>query len=126
MDLKAFGIVTTYISGQSGGNFFLGLASDMALGYSGSSIGLNVVCTALITGRILWVAKKMDRILGSSVSRTYTSAASIVIESMMPYTIFGVAYLITLGLNHPTSDAWLSVYVMMTVRCNVSTEPCTY
>ena len=45
----------------------------------------------------------------------FTGAMSIVVESMLPYTLFGVAYLVTLGTNSPVSILFLSLYVMFTV-----------
>ena len=57
----------------------------------------------------------MEQTLGREVAKTYTGAASLIIESMLPYTLFGIAYVATLGVNHPTSIFFLSVYVMFTV-----------
>ena len=110
------GIATCYISGKPGADFFLNLSADIALAYTSVVIGLNFICTTLICSRILWVAKSMEKTLGREISKTYTGAASIVIESMLPYTLFGIAYVATLGTNHPTSILFLALYVMATVR----------
>ncbi|EIW52672.1 uncharacterized protein TRAVEDRAFT_53114 [Trametes versicolor FP-101664 SS1] len=110
----ALGILTCYVSGTPNSDFFLGKAADIALSYSTVVIGLNVTCSALICGRILFVARRMEATLGRDVSRTYTGAASLIIESMLPYTLFGIAYVVTLGLNSPYSIFFLSVYVMFT------------
>ncbi|KAI0821763.1 hypothetical protein BC628DRAFT_1393462 [Trametes gibbosa] len=110
----ALGILTCYVSGSPNADFFLGAAADIALSYSTIVIGLNVTCTALICGRILWVARRMESTLGRDVSRTYTGAASLIVESMLPYTLFGIAYVVTLGLNSPYEIFFLSVYVMFT------------
>ncbi|KAH9850938.1 hypothetical protein C2E23DRAFT_267740 [Lenzites betulinus] len=110
----ALGILTCYVSGTPNSDFFLGKAADIALSYSTVVIGLNVTCTAFICGRILWVARRMEATLGRDVSRTYTGAASLIVESMLPYTLFGIAYVVTLGLNSPYEIFFLSVYVMFT------------
>ena len=112
----ALGILTCYISGSPGANFFAGVAAKIALAYSSVVIVLNFICTVLICGRILWVARRMEKTLGREISKTYTGAAALVIESMMPYTLFGIVYLVTLGINHPTSILFLSIYLMFTVR----------
>ncbi|KAI0710873.1 hypothetical protein C8Q76DRAFT_798391 [Earliella scabrosa] len=108
------GIATCYISGKPGADFFLNLSADIALAYTSVVIALNFICTTLICSRILWVAKSMEKTLGREISKTYTGAASIVIESMLPYTLFGIAYVATLGTNHPTSILFLALYVMAT------------
>ncbi|KAI0354407.1 hypothetical protein OH77DRAFT_498891 [Trametes cingulata] len=110
----ALGILTCYTSGVPNSDFFLGKAAQIALSYSSVVIGLNFTCSMLICGRILYVAKRMEATLGREVSRTYTGAASLIIESMLPYTLFGIAYVVTLGINSPVSIFFLSVYVMFT------------
>ncbi|KAH9914378.1 uncharacterized protein BXZ73DRAFT_54977 [Epithele typhae] len=109
------GIVTCVVSGLPNANFFAGLASEIALAYSGVSMGLNVFCTVLICARIFWISRRMKATLGHGVSRTYTGAASIVVESMLPYTVFAVAYLVTLGLESPLAIFFLTPYVMFSV-----------
>ena len=109
------GILTCYTSGVPNSDFFLGKAAQIALSYSSVVIALNVTCSTLSCARILWVAKTIARTLGQDTSKTYTGAVSLIIESMLPYTLFGIAYVVTLGLNHPTSILFLSVYVMFTV-----------
>ncbi|TFK82244.1 hypothetical protein K466DRAFT_666628 [Polyporus arcularius HHB13444] len=108
------GIMTCYYSGKPNADFFLGLAANIALSYSSIVIGLNFTCTVLICVRILWVSGRLKQTLGREASRTYTGAAALIIESMLPYTLFGIAYVATLGVNHPTSILFLSLYVMFT------------
>ncbi|KAI0739369.1 hypothetical protein C8Q80DRAFT_1221876 [Daedaleopsis nitida] len=106
------GIMTCYYSGKPDSDFFVGLAVNIALSWSSVVIGLNFTCTTLICGRILWVAKRMEGTLGRKASKKYTGAASLIIESMLPYTLFGIMYIVTLGINHPTSVVFLSLYIM--------------
>ncbi|TBU27422.1 hypothetical protein BD311DRAFT_760383 [Dichomitus squalens] len=110
----ALGIMTCYFSGKPDADFFVGTATHVALAYSIVGIAMNVTLSALIVGRILWVSRKMEKILGHQASKTYTGAAAIVIESMLPYTLFGIAYVATLGENSPVSILFLSLYVMFT------------
>ncbi|KAH9895908.1 hypothetical protein C8Q73DRAFT_644177 [Cubamyces lactineus] len=110
----ALGILTCYTSGVPNSDFFMGKAAQIALSYSSVVIGLNFTCSLLICSRILFVARRMEATLGREVSKTYTGAASLIIESMLPYTCFGIAYVVTLGINSPLSIFFLSVYVMFT------------
>ncbi|KAI0631476.1 hypothetical protein C8Q77DRAFT_138885 [Trametes polyzona] len=110
----ALGILTCYASGSPNANFFVGAAAQIALSYSSVVIGLNVTCTVFICGRILYLAHRMEATLGREVSRTYTGAAALIVESMLPYTLFGIAYVVTLGMDSQYSIFFLSVYVMFT------------
>lgn len=110
------GILVCYYSGSPGTDFFAGLAVKTELAFRGIVLGLNIIVTGLICGRILYVARSMKALLGQDAAKTYTSAAAIVIESALPYTLFGIAYMVTLGVNSPTSIFFLCFYVMLTVR----------
>ncbi|KAH9895924.1 hypothetical protein C8Q73DRAFT_643937 [Cubamyces lactineus] len=110
----ALGILTCYVSGKPNADFFVGRAQQVALAYSTVVIGLNVLVSALISGRILFLARQMQGALGAETVQAYTGAAALIIESALPYTLFGIAYVVSLGLNSPTSILFLSIYVMFT------------
>ena len=97
---------------------------------------MNIFCTLLICGHIFlrtWqISRGIPRNGGSQGDSEpgassgsndrdgiFFRAAEIVVESMLPYTLFGVAYVVTLGINSPVSILFLSLYVMFTVRCVV-------
>ena len=111
----ALGIMTCYYSGRPGGDFFVGLAPRIALTYSAVGIALNVLCSSLICWYIL-----RELAGGSSRNRGARNALNIVVEAMLPYTLFGVAYVTLLGLDSPIAILFLSLYVMFTVRASLS------
>ena len=120
--LTALGIMTCYFSGRPGADFFVGIAPHVALAYSTVVIATNVLCTTLISARILWIrGKNHPAGIGSVTTRTELTA-SMVVESMLPYTLFGVAYVATLGANSPVSILFLSLYVMFTVSLTCFTQ----
>ena len=108
--------MTCYFSGRPHADFFVGVAPHVALAYSTVVIATNMLCSTLICTRILWIRRKIRAAGHSSAeAKVFTSSASIVVESMLPYTLFGVAYVATLGANSPVSVLFLSLYVMFTV-----------
>ncbi|OJT11900.1 hypothetical protein TRAPUB_11546 [Trametes pubescens] len=111
----ALGILTCYVSGTPNADFFLGEAQQIALSYSSVVIGLNATCSTLICVRILMLSRNMRGVLGADVVQTYTGAVALIVESALPYTLFGIAYVVSLGLQSPTSILFLSIYVMFTV-----------
>ena len=112
--VPAFGILELYVSGTPNANFFVGLAAHIALTYAATSIGLNVLVTSLICGRILFYARFAQKQLGPAIAETYFSIAAIIVESALPYTLCGVAFLVSFGLNSEISILFLSFYVMFT------------
>ncbi|PIL34472.1 hypothetical protein GSI_03249 [Ganoderma sinense ZZ0214-1] len=111
----ALGVLTCYASGTPNSDFFTGSAALIALSYSSVVIVLNCTCSALICIRIVSVSRRMQRTLGhDAAAQAYASVVALIVEAMLPYTLFGLAYVVTLGTGHPTAIFWLSVYVMMT------------
>ncbi|KAI0917981.1 hypothetical protein AcW1_006972 [Taiwanofungus camphoratus] len=110
----ALGIVSLYMTGAPSGDIWAGLAAHVTLAYSSTTIGLNVILTCLICGRILYFARQSQKDLGTQFLRTYISVASIIIESALPFTLSGIAYLVTFGLNNGLEILFLSIYGMFT------------
>ncbi|KAG2098873.1 hypothetical protein BD769DRAFT_1631252 [Suillus cothurnatus] len=107
-----FGILDLITSGSPNGDFFEGLAARIGLVYFSLTIGLNVITTCLICGRIIFYARHMQNHLSLEVSKAYFTTVTIVVESALPYTLFGIAFLVSLGLGSNTSILFLSLYGM--------------
>ena len=111
----ALGIAQLYEAGRPHASYFAGLAQQLGIAYTSCIISLEIILTLLICGRIYYAGRRYTVAMGAEVGRAYTSAAAIIVESMLPYSVFGFVYLITLGVNSPTSVFFLSLYVMFTV-----------
>ena len=109
------GILTCYYSGRPGGDFFVGIAPRIALTYSAVGITMNVLCSSLICWYIIH-EMTLGRLDGVPLNRGAVNAVTIIVESMLPYTLFGVAYVTLLGLDSPVAILFLSLYVMFMVR----------
>ncbi|KAG0707178.1 hypothetical protein DFH29DRAFT_797130 [Suillus ampliporus] len=108
------GIIELITTGSPNGDFYEGLAARVGLVYFSLTIGLNVITTCLICGRIMFYARRMRHHLGPEVSKTYFTALTIIVESALPYTLFGIAFLVSFGLESDTSILFLSLYGMFT------------
>ena len=52
------------------------------------SVSTNVLLTTLLSGRLIWLGRKYRRAFGKSSNITvYVSAAAIIIESALVYTL---------------------------------------
>lgn len=124
------GIPMCYYGGPLGGGFFVDtVAPRIAMGYSVVAALMNVICTFLICGRILYVSGAFSVFLNGGTpddlssrrstqdSRIflYRLAAMMVVDSMLPHTLFGAAYVLALALGSPVYILFLSLYVMFTV-----------
>ena len=65
--------------------------------------------------RILYVARRRDR-AGAQTVAYYTGGMAVTVESALPCTLLGIAYLITFSRGDEVSIFFLSIYVMSTVR----------
>ncbi|KAI0700842.1 hypothetical protein C8T65DRAFT_579991 [Cerioporus squamosus] len=110
----SLGIAQLYESGRPHANYFAGLAKNLGIGYTSCIIGLEVLVTSLIAARIVYVGKRFGQSMGPDVGRAYTSAAAIIVESMLLSTLTGIAYIVTFALGHQLEIFFLSIYVMMT------------
>ena len=111
----ALGILTLYFSGKPNADFFSGTAINVALAYAVVTFATNVSCSLLICGRIYYAGRRYTVAMGAEVGRAYTSAAAIIVESMLLSTVTGIAYLVSFARNSQLEIFFLSIYVMMTV-----------
>lgn len=110
-----FGILELYYTGSPNGNFFTGFPAHIGVTYIATSIGLNASVTSLICGRILYYAHSMKREFGPAFATTYFSLVAIIVESALPYTLVGIAFVVSFGLNSEISILFLSLYAMFMV-----------
>ena len=107
-------------------NYFSGTAHKLGVLYTTSVIILEVITTTLIAARILQLGRwnrlaaasalphnKMSR---KAAAYPYTGAVAIIVESALPSTLSGVAYLVSYALGSDLSILFLSIYVMLSVR----------
>ncbi|KAH9934030.1 uncharacterized protein BXZ73DRAFT_100869 [Epithele typhae] len=111
--IATLGVTACVLSARA--NFFTGTASRVGVGYVSMSLSLNVYCTVLICARMWWFSRVIRHALGRQISRKYSGAASIIIESILPYTVFTTAYLVALGLSSPVEVILLGLQVLFSV-----------
>ncbi|EGN98460.1 hypothetical protein SERLA73DRAFT_109965 [Serpula lacrymans var. lacrymans S7.3] len=106
------GIYILQTAGSFNGSSITSLRVGIA--YCAVSIGLNVFVSCIIIARMLYYARRAQRCLGSHISRVYFSIAAIIVESALPYSLFGIAFLVTCGLESGLEILFMSIYVMLT------------
>nr|VWP02217.1 ATP-binding cassette sub-family A member 8-A [Ganoderma boninense] len=76
--------------------------------YFSLSLGVNVVLTTLIVGRLLAFRRANVAFLPPSHAERYLSLAAVIVESAALYSLFAVAFLVTYGLNQPINQVLLA------------------
>ncbi|KAI0777554.1 hypothetical protein BD413DRAFT_182180 [Trametes elegans] len=100
-----------YYSGRPDGNYFAGIATKFATAWNSLTFSFNVIVTALICSRIVYIGRRLT--FADDASRSYVGAVAIMIESALPFTIGSMAYVITYGIGSDIAYAF-SCYSMFT------------
>ncbi|KAJ3910394.1 hypothetical protein F5879DRAFT_378873 [Lentinula edodes] len=103
-------ILLIYESAQPGANFFVGHAVDFGVPYISLTISLNIIVTGLICGRLLYLRNEVNKILGPTHAKMYTSIIAILVESAALFTILGIVYVVVYARKSQTSIALVQVW----------------
>ncbi|KAI0631478.1 hypothetical protein C8Q77DRAFT_139543 [Trametes polyzona] len=109
----ALGIIELYASGKPNANFFVGTAAQLGVAYYTSTIALNVLATGVICARLAYLGRALDAAPSAAVRR-YTGTLPIVVESALPYSLAGFAFLVAYGLQSDSSILFGAFYGMFT------------
>ncbi|KAI9457705.1 hypothetical protein HD554DRAFT_2301550 [Boletus coccyginus] len=108
------GVLQIYMFGSHANSFIDGFASRMSLAYYIVCVFLNTTLSSMICYCIIRHGKLVHAELGREYSLGYFSIAEIIIESALPFTLSGIAFLVTLGLSSQVMVLFEWVYFMMT------------
>ncbi|KAG9311427.1 hypothetical protein JVU11DRAFT_8540 [Chiua virens] len=107
------GVLVDWTSSSPGGDFFAGISSQLGFAYYTVGVVLNSILTCMICYRIVRHGKEVQRCLGREYATLYFSVVMLIIESVLPYTVSGVAWLVTLGMGSKTSIVFCDLHIMM-------------
>ena len=66
--------------------------------------------------------KNVREQLGHEYASLHFSVVTIIAESVLPYTLSGIAFLVVFGVGSPTSVTFICVYFLMMV-CGFAPSP---
>jgi len=117
--LGAFALAVCQLisSGVPGGDFFAGKAVNFGVPYYAMSIGLNILLTGLVCGRLVYLSRSVMNAMGSAGTenaRLYTGLMTIMVESAAPYSLLGILYLVPYALGSEIAIAFGQVWAKMT------------
>lgn len=96
-------------------NLWTTISINLAIPYWAISIGLNVIITACITIRLLYMRHKIRKAMPGAGSE-YLSVTTMTVESAALYTVTGLIFLVSYGVNSPIQNLALPVLGQVQVR----------
>lgn len=76
---------------------------DWAIPYFSISLGLNILITTAIVGRLLLIRHRITSVLGSKHGSQYTTIAAMLVESASMYSAFSIFFIVPFALNSSIS-----------------------
>lgn len=86
-------------------NLWQGLAAKFGVSWVALTVSFNIIVTALIISRLLLFHRRVRSILTNEQRSTYTGIVAILVESALPFTVLGIAYLATYIQGAPSATA---------------------
>ncbi|KAI0668256.1 hypothetical protein C8Q78DRAFT_980509 [Trametes maxima] len=114
----ALGIIQLYASGEPNADFFAGKAAQFGTAYYATTISLNVLATCVICGRLMHLGRVLEVARTTQGrgrgARRYTGTLAVVVESALPYSAAGIAFLVAYGMQSDISILFGAFYGMFT------------
>ena len=80
------------------------ISVNLAIPYWSISIVLNVMLTLCIAGRLVHMRLQLRRIIGEEPMTPYVSVSAMLIESASLYSINGIIFIVSYGINSPVQN----------------------
>jgi hypothetical protein len=108
------GILAATIPGP---NLFSGTRTELSLGFYTTSVLLSTTLTCLVCYRLLHHARTVKECLGGQFASPYFTTVTFIVESVLPCTLTGIAFLVSFGVMSQVWMAFWCMYTSMLVRC---------
>ncbi|RDX57160.1 hypothetical protein OH76DRAFT_19488 [Lentinus brumalis] len=105
----AMSILTLYQASRPTASLWTHTTVQFSLPYFSISIALNILLTLLLVGRLFYMSERAKRAIGREHAATYSSIASMLIESAVPYAVTGLIFIITYARNSNVQNLVLPV-----------------
>jgi hypothetical protein len=109
-------IVTIVESTMPGTRLLKGNSALLSVLWYSFSVGLNVMVTSMICFRILRMRALTRELHSPELSSMYTSIATMLIESAVPFSILGICLIVTVIQDVPPKFAFAYVWSVFCVE----------
>jgi hypothetical protein len=112
----ALGVAVDWVTSIPRGDLFSGLASRLGMAYYSITVFLHTAVTGIICYRMVYHAMKVKKQLGHEYASGYFNVVSIIVESVLPYSLSGIAFLVSFGTGNESSITFYFLYICGMVR----------
>lgn len=103
------GVILLFQLTQPNANLWTVTTVNFGIPYWSISVGLNILVTSLIVARLYLMRRRTRAVLTSNHTKTYTSVASMLIESAALYSFLALVFIITYARNSNVQNLVLPV-----------------
>ncbi|KAJ7448666.1 hypothetical protein B0H11DRAFT_340224 [Mycena galericulata] len=89
---------------EPGNTIWTTISVNLAIPYWSISISMTVILTSLIVGRLLFMRYRLRKLMGSNAPTPYVTVVAMVVESAAIYSINGLIFLVSYGVNSPVQN----------------------
>ena len=105
-----------YQSNHSGLYVYDQISLYVGTAYVATTLCVNLLVTSLIITRLLLYRKAALKALSADHTKQYISVATIVVESILLYSLFAIALIITYALGNPMNRVFVYMGSAFQVR----------
>ncbi|KAG6372173.1 hypothetical protein JVT61DRAFT_7965 [Boletus reticuloceps] len=109
----ALGIMFVWIRAVTYTNPFEEQSATISLAYYTISVSLTTILTCMICARLVYYGRLMKKHLGQEHAAPYFSTVMLLVESMLPYSLAGIALLVSFVAGSPAAFTILLVFGFM-------------
>ena len=89
---------------------------QLSVAFYATSIFLSTTSTCMICYRLFKHARRMKECLGGQFASPYFTIATLIVESVLPSTLTGIAFFVSFGVKSEVGLTLWYVYTLMMVR----------
>jgi len=94
---------------EPGNTLWSTISINLAIPYWSISISMTVILTSLIAGRLLFMRYRLRKLMNMETPTPYVTVTAILVESAALYSINGLVFLISYGVNSPVQNLFISL-----------------
>ena len=110
------GILLDWTSSTPGTTFFSGIAAKLGLAYYSISTFVNLSLSCMICYRLVCHARIIKEYLGYKHASPYMAIVALVIESVLPFTLSSIAFLVSYGMGSQAAAVFSFIHPQIMVR----------
>lgn len=97
-----------------------GIPVNFGIPWQTLTSALNLLLTILISVRLLRARNEARGFLSPEIVATYTHITSIIVESVLPFSLWGIPATIMLGVNSPIQAPFIFIWGALAVSVFVA------